>query len=89
MYKIQAKHINYFSIALCVIIVTFLLSGCNQKKIERFENKGFTDFQNRLVNDVKNGKIDGKIISKYIKEKKLTKNDLNSIISNIASSIKK
>jgi Zn-dependent M16 (insulinase) family peptidase len=89
MYKIQAKHINYFSIALCVIIVTFLLSGCNKKKIERFENKGFTDFQNRLVNDVKNGKIDGKIISKYIKEKKLTKNDLNSIISNIASSVKK
>lgn len=89
MYKIQAKHINYFSIALCVIIVTFLLSGCNNKKIERFKNNKFTDFQKRLVNDVKNGKIDGKIISKYIKEKKLTKKDLNSIISNIASSVKK
>lgn len=89
MYKIQAKYINYFSIALCVIIVTLLLTGCNKKKVERFENKGLTDFQNRLVNDVKNGKVDGKIISKYIKEKKLTKNDLNSIISNIASSVKK
>lgn len=89
MYKIQAKHINYFSIALCVIIVTLLLTGCNKKKVERFENKGLTDFQNRLVNDVKNGKINGKIISKYIKDNKLTKNDLNGIISNIASSVKK
>lgn len=89
MYKLQAKHINYFSIALCVIIITFLLTGCNKKKIERFENKGLNDFQTRLVNDVKNGKIDGKIISKYIKEKKLTKNDLNGIIANIASSVKK
>ena len=89
MYKIQANHINYFSIALCVIIVTFLLTGCNKKKVERFENSGLTDFQNRLVNDVQKGKIDGKIISKYIKDNKLTKNDLNSIIANISSSVKK
>lgn len=85
MFKLLSKYIDYISLILCVIIFTLLIVGCQKSKIERFENKPLTEFQRKVVNDVKNGKIDGKVIAKYIQDNKLTKEDLNNIVQKMAS----
>jgi hypothetical protein len=70
---------------LCLIIFTLLIVGCQKSNVERFENKPLTDFQSKVINDVKNGKINGKVIAKYIQDNKLTKDDLNNIVQKLAS----
>lgn len=85
MFKFLSQYIDYISLILCLIIFTLLIVGCQKSNIERFENKPLTEFQSKVINDVKNGKINGKVIAKYIQDNKLTKEDLNNIVQKIAS----
>jgi hypothetical protein len=85
MFKFLSQYIDYISLILCLIIFTLLIVGCQKSNIERFENKPLTEFQSKVINDVKNGKINGKVIAKYIQDNKLTKEDLNNIVQKLAS----
>jgi hypothetical protein len=85
MFKFLSEYIDYISLMLCLIIFTLLIVGCQKSNVERFENKPLTDFQSKVINDVKNGKINGKVIAKYIQDNKLTKDDLNNIVQKLAS----
>jgi len=88
-----SKYLNIISLILCMIITILLLTGCNKKYLERFENsdtksKGITltPFQKKIVDEVKAGNIDNQVIVKYIQDKKFTKKDLEKIIDHLAIS---
>lgn len=77
---------------LCVIITILLLTGCNKKYLERFENPSqssqeihLSPLLQEIVDDVKSGKIDNKTITKYIRENKFTKNDLELVIAYLSA----
>lgn len=89
MIKFNEKNLNMFSLFLCLVIVILLIFGCSYKRVEHFNNtkkKNIEEFQNSIIEGVMNGKIDKKKITEYIKENKLSKQDLNGIIETIALS---
>lgn len=90
--KDTQKYLNIFSLLLCIVIVILLLVGCSKKNtFERFENKKkevtIEKFQNSILEGVANGKINSNMIKRYIEEKKISKEDIDAIITKIASSI--
>lgn len=88
-----SKYLNIISLILCIIITILLLTGCNKKYLERFENSDIkkkantlTPFQKQIVDEVKAGNIDNQTIAKYIQDKKFTKKDLEVILNHLALS---
>lgn len=80
-----AEYLNAVSAILFFIIVILTVFGCNLSSREGFQNKR-ENFQNEIIDQVKGGKIDVQLIEQYIKEKKLTKEDLDVIIKAVESS---
>ena len=74
-----AEFINVLSGILFFIIIVMIVFGCQVNVQEQFQNKK-ENFQNEIIDQVKGGKIDIKMIEQYIKEKKLSKDDLDAII---------
>ncbi len=77
--------INTMSILICIFILFNTTYGCYRKEYtEKFANDtndAKAEFQLKLIESIKNGKIDRELIAKNIKEKKITKDDIDSIIS--------
>ena len=66
---------------LVIIILIIIFFGCFKKNsFERFENT-LNEHQKQIIEGVKGGKIDSELISKYIKEDKLKKEDLDTVVS--------
>lgn len=90
--KDTQKYLNIFSLLLCIVIVVLLLVGCSKKnRFERFENKKkevtIEKFQNSILEGVASGTINSNMIKRYIEEKKISKEDIDAIITKIASSV--
>lgn len=87
-----AEYLNILSAIIFFIIVVLTVFGCNYSSYsEGFTNKKEKkeNFQNEIIDQVKGGKIDVQLIEKYIKENKLTKEDLDAIIKAVESADKK
>jgi len=87
-----SKYLDIMSLILCVIITILLLIGCNKRYLERFENEAessldtyLSPFLKEIVDDLKAGKIDNKTITKYIRENKFTKKDLEKVLAYLAA----
>ena len=91
MFKLTkiAEYINILSAIIFFVIVVLSVFGCKLNRQEGFENNKRENFQNEIVDQVKSGKIDVQLIEQYIKEKKLTKEDLDAIIKAVETTDKK
>jgi hypothetical protein len=81
-----AEFINVLSGILFFIIIVMIVFGCQVNVQEQFQNKK-ENFQNEIIDQVKVGKIDIKMIEQYIKEKKLSKDDLDAIIKAVNENV--
>ena len=87
-------YINIMSILMCILILFNITYGCYYKDYtEKFTNDANdindakTEFQLKLIDSIKSGKIDRDLIAKNIKDKKITKDDIDSIISIVSKHI--
>lgn len=76
-------YINLLLVLVCIAILSITIYGGLYKK-EHFTNEDTHKFQSQLIEGIKNGKIDRELIAKNIKEKKISKEDIDSIISIVA-----
>jgi putative sterol carrier protein len=81
-----AEFMNVLSGILFFIIIVMIVFGCQVNVQEQFQNKK-ENFQNEIIDQVKGGKIDIKMIEQYIKEKKLSKDDLDAIIKAVNENV--
>lgn len=80
MYSVYVM--NTISVLICLMILFNITYGsCRKEYTEQFTDGEMGAFQSQLLADVKTGKIDNAMIKNFIKEKKITKEDLDSIIT--------
>lgn len=80
MYSVYV--INTISVLICLMILFNITYGsCRKEYTEQFTDGEMGAFQSQLLADVKTGKIDNAMIKNFIKEKKITKEDLDGIIT--------
>jgi hypothetical protein len=78
------KYVDMMSMILIVIILILIFFGCFRFKwVEKFENE-LTDYQKQIIDGVKGGNIDSKLITSYIQEDKLKMEDLDKIIQHLS-----
>lgn len=80
--------LNTMSIFICLILLFIITYGsCKKEYTEKFTDQEMNVFQTQLLNDVKEGKIDNNLIQRFIKEKKITKKDIDNIVSFVSKYI--
>lgn len=87
-YRMNAIYVlNTLSIVVCLIILFNVTYGsCKKVYTESFTNN-LNVFQSQLVKDVKQGKIDNSLIQQFIKENKISKKDVDNIVSFVSKYI--
>jgi hypothetical protein len=78
------------SLALLILIVTICIYyGCvcqyTKEGFETESKKELNDFHKKILEDVTSGKIDNVEITKYIKDGKVSKEDLDIIINHLVN----
>lgn len=83
--------LNYVSLILVIVILFLTTVGCKKvsytEKFANSENTELNTFQKQMIESVKRGKIDKELIEKYVKEKKITKSDIDNIVQFVAKYI--
>lgn len=82
--KMLSNATGWIVVIIFLLIIFITLFGCKFQFQENYENKP-NNVQSEIIDQVKTGKIDVHMIEQYIKEKKLNKEDLDTIIRAVES----
>lgn len=86
-FPIFNQSLNVLSMIIFATIIILIIYGC-KGPFETFENiKKVDHFSQEILEEAKNGIIDGDKIASYIKDNKLTKENINSIIEQLQTPV--
>jgi c-di-AMP phosphodiesterase-like protein len=84
--KLAKTYIFALSIYIAVTILVLVLIGCYKEPVEKFENQTkpkIDTFSQEILQDAENGVVDAAKIAEYIKNDKLSKESLGTIIQSL------